>query len=186
MLTREGAPILKRHSNSGFSMIEIVIVLAISIVLAGIAIPVFTNAMNNFRLSATVSAVSGAISTTRMQAIMHGYPYETVFTISPLSFQIFNEVPPATTFSVVVPGAGSSVTPLPSAGGVTMTGLVSCTAPPSLTGCVTMAGTTITYTFMANGTVTILPAGAGIQIKNAVKSNTIWVSGVGNVSTSNP
>jgi len=177
---------VKRYRNSGFSLIEALIVVAITIVLAGIAIPVFSNAMNSYRQSATVSAASGAVSATRMQAIMRGYPYELIFTPSSLSYQLYNEVPPATTFSLVTPGTGSATTPLPNAGQVTMTGLVSCTAPPALTGCTAMTGTTITYTFNANGTVTLSPAGVAMQIKNSVKTNTIWVSGVGNVTTSQP
>jgi hypothetical protein len=34
--------------------------------------------------------------------------------------------------------------------------------------------------------VTTNPAGAGIQIKNSVRSNTIWISGVGDVQVSSP
>jgi prepilin-type N-terminal cleavage/methylation domain-containing protein len=179
---------VKRHLNAGFTLIEALIVVAISVVLAGIAIPTFMTTMRSYNQSATVAAAAAAISSTRMQAIMRGYPYEVVFTPSSLSYQIYNEAPPAATYSLVVPQIGSSTTPLPNAGGVTMAGWVSCTvtSPPTLTGCTAMAGTTVTYTFLANGTVTSNPAGVGLQIKNVVKSNTMWVSGVGNVSTSSP
>ena len=161
---------MKRYTNSAFTMIEAMIVMSISILLAGIAIPIMSNAMKSFQQTATVSAATGAISATRFQAIMQGYPYQIVFTSSSLSYQIFTEVPPATTFSLVTPAAGSATTPLPNAGGVSMT------------------GTTFTYTFSANGTVTSVanPSGTALQIKNTVKSNTIAVSGVGNVSTSSP
>ena len=166
---------MKRHTNSAFTMIEIMIVLAISMLLAGIALPIMTNAMNSYRQSAAVSAATGAISATRFQAIMRGYPYEIVFTSSTMSYQVYNEPSGATcppTFSAV----GTAI-PLPSAGGITMT------------------QSTATYTFNANGTVygpvsTVSPcpntAVPTLQIKNSVKSNTITVSGVGNVSTSSP
>ena len=74
-------------------MIEIMIVLAISMLLAGIALPIMTNAMNSYRQSAAVSAATGAISATRFQAIMRGYPYEIVFTPSTMSYQVYNEPP---------------------------------------------------------------------------------------------
>ena len=176
---------MKRNSNSGFSLIEMLIVIAIAMVLAGIAIPIFGNAMNSYRESAAVSAVTSAIQATRYQAIMHGYPYELVFTSTGLTYQIFNEVPPATSFSLVTPGVGSATTPLPSAGGIVMTGLVGCTTTNSLTNCTTMTGTTITYTFAANGTVTVSPGIALIEISNSVKYSLIAVSGVGNVTVTN-
>jgi type II secretory pathway pseudopilin PulG len=172
-------------------MVETLIVVAITIIIAGIAIPIMGNAMKSFQQNASVSAATGAISTTRFQAIMRGYPYQLVFTPSTLSYQVFNEVPPASTFSLVVPATGSSTTPLPAAGGIAMTG-ETCSVPLTNWACTptsdiqTISGTTVTYTFSANGTVTTTPSGVGIQIKNSVKSNTIWISGVGNVGTSSP
>ncbi len=182
---------MKRYSNSGFTLLEAVMVMAVAILLAGMTLPVFTNAMKNYYQSATVSAAAGALQTTRFQAIMRGYPYEVVFTPSTLSYQFFNEVPPATTFSLVVPQTGSATTPLPSAGGVAMT-VVTCSVPLTNWACTpatdlqTSTATTITYTFLGNGTVTTNPVGVGLQIKNSVKSNTIWISGVGDVGTSSP
>ena len=155
---------MKRHTSAGFSLIELLIVIAISIVLAGIAIPVFTSAIKSYDQTATVSAATGAIESTRFQAIMHGYPYQLVFTSSTLSYQTFNEVPPAATFSAV----GAAI-PLPAAGGVALNGAA-----------------TFTYTFFANGIVTVTAGQPNMQIANSVRSNTITVSGVGNVSTSSP
>jgi type II secretory pathway pseudopilin PulG len=185
---------VRRHRDSGFTIIEALLVIAISIITAAIAIPIFTNAVNNYRLTAAVSATTGAISATRMQAIMHGCSYEVIFTTTSLSYQVYSEVPAIgtsgclTAFALVTPNVGSATTPLPNAGPINMYGWVSCTvtSPPTLTGCTAMTGTTITYTFASNGTVTVSPAGAGMQLKNPVKSNTIWVSGVGDVQTSNP
>jgi len=153
---------VRTHSNSGFTLIESLIVVAVSLVLAGVAAPIFTNAIDNYRLSATVSAATGAIQSARFQAIMKGYPYQLIFTSSNVSYQLYNEVPPATTFSTVGPA-----NPLPSAGPITMNG-----------------ATTFTYTFSPNGIVTWSPSQPNMQIANAVKSCTITVSGVGNVSTS--
>lgn len=166
---------MKRYSNSGFTMIEALMVVAVGILLAGIAMPIFTNAMKNYYQAATVSAAAGAIQSTRFQAIMHGYPYQMVFTASTLSYQIYTES--AGVSCPPVFSASGKAVPLPSAGSVSMT------------------GTTATYTFYASGTVygtvattsPCTPAAAPtLQIKNSVKSNTITVSGVGDVSISSP
>ena len=171
----KGTTNVKRLTNSAFSMIEIMIVIAISILLAGIAIPIMTNAMNSYRQNAAVAAASGAISATRFQAIMRGYPYEIIFTSSTMSYQVYNEPSGATcppTFSAL----GTAI-PLPAAGNITIT------------------QSSATYTFNANGTVygavsTTSPcpnsAIPTLQIKNAVRSNTITVTGVGNVQTASP
>jgi len=174
---------VERHGNSGFTLLEALMVMAISLVLAAVAAPIASNAINAYYLNATVSAASGAISSTRMQAIMHGYSYQLVFSPSVLTYQ-------------VIPSVGASTTiPLPNAGGVSMQGWINCplTNPQTLIvlSCTKMtAGATITYTFAANGTVSFSPASSpaavGMQISNKVSSNTIWVSGVGYVSTSTP
>lgn len=175
---------MKRHLNAGFTLVEALIVLAISIVLAGIAIPMFTNAMNGYYQSATVSATAGAISATRMQAVMHGCSYELIFNPSNLTYQVYSEVPAIgtvgclTAFSLVTPSVGSATTPLPNAGGVSMTCIVN--------GVPTFVGGGVPFTFFANGTVSVFPTGATLQIKNTVRSSTISVSGVGYVSTTSP
>jgi prepilin-type N-terminal cleavage/methylation domain-containing protein len=188
---REGAPNVKRHSNSGFSLIEILIVIAIALVLAGIAIPAFSTAMNNYRITAAVSATTGAIQSTRFQAIMHGCEYQLVFTPSTMSYQIFSAAGAIgataclSTPVLVTPAQGSATTPIPSVGPITATGLVSCTsATSSVAGCTAMPSTTttITYSFYANGTVTLNPSGVAVELKNSVKCSLIGVTGVGYVS----
>jgi len=184
---------VKRHSSLGFSLIEILIVIAIALVLAGIAIPIFTNAMSNYRIAAAVSATTGALQSTRFQAIMHGCEYQLVLTPSTMSYQIYTEASTIgataclATPALVTPAQGSATTPLPSVGPITATGLVSCTsANSSVAGCTAMTGTTITYTFNANGTVQLSPAGVAVELKNSVKCSLIAVTGVGYVSVFTP
>jgi type II secretory pathway pseudopilin PulG len=174
-------------------MIEILIVIAIVLVLAGIAIPVFTTAMNNYRISAAVSATTGAIQSTRFQAIMHGCEYLLILTPSTMSYQIQTEASTIGATSclsspvLVTPAQGSATTPLPSTGPITATGLVSCTSPTSsVAGCTAMTGTTITYTFNSNGVVNVSPAGAVVELKNSIKCSLINVTGVGYVSVFTP
>ena len=95
---------VKGHSNSGFTMIEALMVVAIGLLLGGMAIPIFTNAMKNYYQTSTVSAAAGAIQSTRFQAIMHGYPYQITFTSSTMSYQVYAE-----SAGVTCPSAFSAV-----------------------------------------------------------------------------
>lgn len=181
---------MKRHTDSGLTLMEAVFVLATTLVLGAISIPVFKYAMYNYDETATVSAVSGAISSTRFQAVMLGYPFEVTLTPSTLSYQLLSEPVGSTVFTVVNPGAGSSTYPLPSAGSVSLKGLTGCTnMPTNLTGCSVVSGTTITYTFFSNGTTTSTPAGTGnsplvyLQVKNTISCTVMTITGVGNVQT---
>lgn len=149
---------MKRSSNSGFSLIESLIVVAIGITLAAIAVPMTLNAMKAFKLSAAVGGVVGAIQSTRFQAIMHGYPYQLAINKDQLTYQLYNEVPPASTFSAV----GSAI-PIIRKGDVTI-------------------NYSNTYTFKANGTVTLASGTDPFTITNGITTETLSVSGVGNVS----
>jgi len=152
---------VRKRAGRGFSAIELLVVVAISGVLGALAIPSFLNSVNGYRVRAASAAISGAIQATRFQAIMQGYQYQLVLTNSNLSYQVSNMVPPATTFSNI----GSAV-------------------PIAHMGDVTLTASSYTYTFYANGTVSG-PVTA-LQLSNAVTSNTITVSGVGNVSVTTP
>jgi len=176
---REGAPIVKRNVTAGFTLIEILVVLAIASVLTVIAIPIVGNAMKSYRLMAAVSSATGAIQSTRYAAIMHGYPglgtpgygYEITFTPATNSYQVYAMIPPAITYTPV----GTAV-------------------PISRLGDVTISRT-VTYQFSAGGTVTETSVSPTMwfQIYDcasppcpAGQSNTITVSGVGNVSVGTP
>ena len=156
---------MKRRVTSGFSLIEILVAVAIASVLAAFAIPMTINVVKSARLTAAVSSATGAIQSTRYLAIMHGYSYEITFTPATNSYQVLNQVPPATTFSNV----GTAI-PISGPGAVSIS-------------------RTITLQFIANGTVTEIPTTGNMtfSITNAIGgSNTITVSSVGNVSVTTP
>lgn len=168
-----------RPSTLGFSLIEILVAVAIVAVLSALAIPLTINTVKSTRLAAAVSAATGAIQSTRYLAIMHGYPYQITFTPSTNSYQVLNEVPPAASFSNV----GTAI-PISGPGAATIS-------------------RTITIQFAANGTVsevTTPPAGVSALVFSICQpsiacpatitttglSNTITTSTVGNVSTTSP
>jgi len=87
--------------KTGFSILELVVVLAIAMVMVIMAIPAARSAVATYQLDAAADGASGAIQAARYQAIMHGYPYQVNLNSTNNQYQILNEVPPATTFSNV-------------------------------------------------------------------------------------
>lgn len=158
----EAALTVKRRATAGFSLIELLIGVAIAGVMAAMAIPITSTAMKGYRLTAAIGAATGAIQSTRYQAIMNGYPYQLTFTPSTLSYTVLCEPPGSATYINLVP----AVTDIPIArlGDVTI-------------------NQTVTFTFLANGTISGSPA-MTFTISNGIVTEQIQVSGVGNVSVS--
>jgi len=176
---READPTVRRSTSSGFTLLEILVVATVGTIVTVMAVPMTINAVRSYQLTGAVSAATGAIQSTRYLAIMHGYPYQITFTPSTNSYQVLNEVPPATSFSPVL-----SAVPI--------------SGPDAV-----LISRTITIQFAANGTVTEIttpPTGVSplvFQIQNinystglanttAGESNTLTVSSVGNVTVTTP
>jgi Tfp pilus assembly protein FimT len=140
-------------------MVQIVVTLAVVGVLASMAVPTTVNALRNYRLTAAVTAATGAISATRYQAIMHAYPYSITFNTNG-NYQVASEPPGSNSFTNV----GSAV-PISGAGDVTI-------------------NQTTTLQFNANGTVSATAGALSFTISNLLNmSHTITVTGVGDVSS---
>ena len=144
--------------SDGYSFLQIVITLVVVSTLVAMALPTTVNALRNYRLTAAVSAATGAISATRYQAIMHAYPYNITFNSSNATYQLASEPPPATSFTNV----GTAV-PLSGVHDVTI-------------------NQTTTLQFNANGTVSATTGTMSFTISNGLLTKTISVTGVGDVS----
>jgi prepilin-type N-terminal cleavage/methylation domain-containing protein len=110
---RSGPLAKRRASARGFSLLELVIVVAIALVVIAMAIPGINNALHYYSLRSAVSSLTGAIQSARYQAIFHGCRYQLVFTQSSYSYTVANEVPVAgsTTCSATY-GTASAAIPL--------------------------------------------------------------------------
>lgn len=160
------------HSH-GFTLLEVVMAMAVAVTLAAITLPVVKTSLANYRMSAAVSTVTGAINSTRYRAIYNGYQHSLAFskangsTITAAQYQLGSMVPPATTFSNV----GNAV-PVVS---------------PDIT-----LNSDVTLVFSPGGKVTAT-TGSLTNIKltyrqgmNDAQSRTISVSAYGNITVTNP
>ena len=141
----------------GFSLIELLITLSVSLILLAMSIPAMQSAVFSYRLRAAVSSATWAIQTTRYQAIMKGYSYQIVFSPSTRTYQVRRQTPGAASFTDVggaVPISGSAV---------------ALSAPTTLQ-------------FKPNGAVRATQGGLSFAISYHGISKTITVSLYGNVS----
>jgi prepilin-type N-terminal cleavage/methylation domain-containing protein len=84
----------RRHAASrGFSLIELVFVVLIGLVLSSMAVPVIQSSFRYFQLRSAVSSLTGAIQSTRYQAVFHGCSYKIVFTAATYNYQVSSEAP---------------------------------------------------------------------------------------------
>ncbi len=105
-----------RRSERGFSVIELLFVVMIVLIMTAMAIPLVNNTVSYFRMRGAVSAVTGAIQSTRYQAIFQGCPYQVVFTAATKTYQVQNSCPAGGPFVNVCSPAGLLVCPIPLAG----------------------------------------------------------------------
>jgi len=111
---------IRSRSTAGFSLIELLLVVIISLILAAFAIPATRSAIANYQLSAAIDSATGAIQTTRYQAIMHGYQYQVAFNNTQNTYQVLSEAPPATTFTDVNNAVPLSAEPITVSGPTTL------------------------------------------------------------------
>jgi Tfp pilus assembly protein FimT len=140
-------------------LVELVLTLAVIGVLAAFALPTTQYALRNYRLTAAVSAATGAITATRFQAIMHAYPYNITFNTNG-TYQVAYELPGATSFTNLPGGA----VPLAGVGDVAI-------------------NQATTLQFNANGTVSATTGAMSFTISDPVtmRQHKITVTGVGDV-----
>jgi prepilin-type N-terminal cleavage/methylation domain-containing protein len=145
-------------SNRGFTLIEMVLVVAIVLVIAAISVPVINNVMATYRLRSAVASITGAIQATRYQAISSGYPFQLVLSTTTSTYQVQSDPGLTGTFANVgnaVPLANSAI-------------------PVTL-------GAATTLRFRPSGLVTATVGATTLTLTYGGKTETIAVSNYGNI-----
>jgi Tfp pilus assembly protein FimT len=146
----------RRRKVLGYSLVEIIVAMAVGTVLTAMAIPRVNSQLYMYRLNGAVAMAKWAIQSTRFQALRASYPYQVVFSSTAVNYQVQDLPPGAVSYqnvASVVPLAGW---PMTLNQGSTITfqpnGFVSATNS-SFT--ITYQGTTATITVSNYGNVTV-------------------------------
>ena len=152
----------------GFSLVEMVIVVAIAMVVMAIAVPGIRRSLQYYSLRSGVTSLTGAIQSARYNAIFHGCKYQVVFASATKTYTVANQNPApggtACNAAFSAPGAA-----LPLMGrGVTL-------------------GSDVTMQFSPNGQIITVPAATPMQITMSYTSSglvpeTITVSPYGRIT----
>ncbi len=101
----------------GFTLLELVAVVAIVGVLTAITIPMMVNSLRQFALRSAVTAVTGAIESTRYQAVFQGCQYQLAFSAANYNYTVASETPAAAGAACLAAfGAAGNAIPLPGKG----------------------------------------------------------------------
>ena len=128
---RKGATVRARAAR-GFTLLELVIVVAVAMVLAAVAVPLINNTVRVYTFRSTVAAVTGIVQSTRYNAIYHGCPYQLSFSSAAMTYTVASQVPAVgTTTCLVAMGPASAAVPLPGKANSKLTGDLTLVFHPS-------------------------------------------------------
>jgi prepilin-type N-terminal cleavage/methylation domain-containing protein len=155
---------LRRPGNSGFTMPEILVAVFVIVITTAIAVPIYNATLRNWQMNSMAGAITGAISSTRYQALSKSQIYTLAITAPANTYVVTN---------VSTNTAGTAV-PLPSNQILVNGGTGTSTFTLCPNGVVYGAGGTC---------VTGNPAPPTISISYNNRTIAVNVSSVGNVST---
>lgn len=152
--------------HRGYTLAELMVVVAIIIIAIAIAVPLVQNASRIYKMRSAVISVSGAIQRTRFQAISSGYPFRLVLTQATSTYQVqSNPCPPSNppcwgNLGGTVPLSGSSV-------------------PATI-------NQDTTLVFQPNGSVQATTGAPTLQLTYVGQQETITVTNYGSISLNPP
>jgi type IV fimbrial biogenesis protein FimT len=154
----------------GFSLIELVVVVAIAMVLSAMAVPAIRSSLQTYALRSAVGSLTSAIQSARYQAIFQGCQVQLTFQAATYNYTVASKVPPAGS-QACLPAFGAAGNAIPLSGnGVALggdstlqffpSGQVGATAGPAnpITFTLTYPGrTTETITISNYGRINVTP-----------------------------
>ncbi|PSH02809.1 MAG: hypothetical protein CXZ00_15540 [Acidobacteria bacterium] len=78
----------KTATSRGFSLLEVLVVLAITIVISSMSVPMLIGTARRYRLQSSAATVSGVIQSTRLRAVSTGLPFRLTLNRSASTYQI--------------------------------------------------------------------------------------------------
>jgi Tfp pilus assembly protein FimT len=142
---------------AGFGLLESMIVIAVIMVLVGMAIPKFIQAISNYKLRAAADSVAWAMQSTRYQALQKGYTYELTVNSANNTYQVLSRPVGASGFSNVG-------------------GAVPLTSAP------VVVGATTTLTFSPNGSIAVVTGSQTLTLTYSGLTETVTVTNYGSVT----
>jgi prepilin-type N-terminal cleavage/methylation domain-containing protein len=152
----------QKTPSAGFTLVEIVITVAILTLLSVIAIPTIQSVLSYYRLRSAVTYLTGTIQSTRYQAISKGYAYMIVLDKATETLQVQSDPTRTSAFANVgnaVPLAGSGIPVVLGQDTALMlrpSGIIQPVAG-SMTMTLTLSGRTETITVASYGNIKVTP-----------------------------
>jgi len=106
-------------SARGFTMLELAVTMAVGMILAAFAVPLIQSTLNFLNVRSAASSVSGAIQSTRFQAIFHGCPYALTLDKGAMTYQVSSQVAGPTGCAAAFTNVGPAI-PIANAASVTL------------------------------------------------------------------
>ncbi len=170
---QSGIAAAEQKKSAGFTLMELLITVAIGMIMTVIALPLLVNGLAGYRLRGAVASMTGIIQATRYQAIFNGYPFQVVINSVAMTYQVKSDPTRTGAFSDVC--VGGAVSPCP----VSLAGSSAAVAINAST----------TLTFSPGGSVSSTTAAGGVTaiiVTYSGKQETINVSSYGNTKVTMP
>jgi prepilin-type N-terminal cleavage/methylation domain-containing protein len=167
--TTKGTTVRSRAAR-GFTILELVIVVAIGLILAGLAVPFIGNALRLYKMRSAIASIQSAISAARYQSIFTGCKTQISISKANYNYQFASQAPAVT-------------------GSACLAGFVNVGGPVPFMGNGVAINQDVVLTFTPGGAVSSVPVQAPlINIVltypgfAAVPQETVQVSSYGNIT----